>query len=264
MTAAVSVSNRSGECIAARLNLRLLGGFRLEYEGVDIAIAAHGQRLLAFLGVRGRTSRYLVAGTLWADATEERAKGSLRSTVWRLRRTQLPLVVSHGDTLELAPEVHVDVGDFSAVASRVLSPAAANVDDWAAVSAADELLPGWYDDWALFDRERLRQSHLHALEALARHFATRRLFAPALEAALQAVRIEPLRESAHRAVVAVHLAENNVVEAVRHFQEFRALLSRELGIEPSPEFSAILAGCAAAHPLRAAVPSGPAQRTSAL
>ncbi|MFI9584740.1 BTAD domain-containing putative transcriptional regulator [Streptomyces sp. NPDC052236] len=183
-------------------------GFRLEYEGVHIAVAAHGQRLLAFLGIRGRTNRHLIAGTLWADATEDRAKDSLRSTFWRLRRTQLPLVVSHGDTLALAPEVRDD-------------------------------------DWALFDRKRLRQSHPHALEA-----------------ALQAVRIEPLRESAHRAVVAVHLAENNVVKAVRHFQEFRALLSRELGIEPSPEFTAMLTGCSAANPRsspvqrRAAVPIG--------
>ncbi|MFG2937605.1 bacterial transcriptional activator domain-containing protein [Streptomyces sp. NPDC048282] len=55
----------------------------------------------------------------------------------------------------------------------------------------------------------------------------------ALEAALSCVAIEPLRESAHCAVVAVHPAEHNVVEAVRHNEAFRRLLREELGLEPS-------------------------------
>jgi DNA-binding SARP family transcriptional activator len=54
------------------------------------------------------------------------------------------------------------------------------------------------------------------------------------------VRTEPLRESAHRAVVSVHLAEHNVVEAVRHYRAFRKLLGEELGMEPSPDFTSML------------------------
>ena len=44
---------------------------------------------------------------------------------------------------------------------------------------------------------------------------------------------EPLRESAHRAVVRAHLAEGNIVEAVRAYEAFRDLLAAELAVEPT-------------------------------
>jgi DNA-binding SARP family transcriptional activator len=56
------------------------------------------------------------------------------------------------------------------------------------------------------------------------------------------VAAEPLRESAHRALIGAHLAEGNPGEALRQYQLFRGLLGRELGIEPSPRIRALLAG----------------------
>jgi len=103
-----------------------------------------------------------------------------------------------------------------------------------------ELLPGWYEDWVLFERERLRQIRLYALEKLAGHLAAHRQYARALEAALQCVHLEPLRESAHRAVLTVHLAEHNIAEALRHYEFFRQLLHDEMGIEPSPQLREML------------------------
>ncbi|XUL93960.1 AfsR/SARP family transcriptional regulator [Streptomyces galilaeus] len=108
---------------------------------------------------------------------------------------------------------------------------------------AGELLPGWDEDWVLFERERLRQLRLHALDAVAHQLLGQGMHALALEAALESVRAEPLRESAHRAVVAVHLAEYNVLEAARHYRAFRALLRDELGIEPSPALTSMLPAC---------------------
>ena len=51
---------------------------------------------------------------------------------------------------------------------------------------------------------------------------------------LSAIRLEPLRETATRALIAVHLAEHNVVEAARRYRVFRDVLARELGVAPSP------------------------------
>ncbi|NUK13677.1 SARP family transcriptional regulator, partial [Streptomyces lunaelactis] len=93
------------------------------------------------------------------------------------------------------------------------------------------------EDWVLFERERIRQLRLHALDALAEELARRGSHALALETALTSVRIEPLRESAHRAVVSAHLAEGNLIEALRHYHAFRRLLYEELGVEPSSRFS---------------------------
>jgi DNA-binding SARP family transcriptional activator len=96
-----------------------------------------------------------------------------------------------------------------------------------------DLLPGWYDDWALIERERLRQRTLHALEALSKHLSRAGRFADAVEAAILAVTAEPLRESAQRVLIEAHLAEGNLVEARRGYQAYRDLVNRELGVEPS-------------------------------
>jgi DNA-binding SARP family transcriptional activator len=98
-----------------------------------------------------------------------------------------------------------------------------------------ELLPSWYDDWVLLEREGLGQLRLHALEALADKLAAAARYAEAVQAAYAAVRIEPLRESAQRAVVRVHLAEGNVCEAVRAYEFFRAMLADEMGALASHE-----------------------------
>jgi DNA-binding SARP family transcriptional activator len=236
---APSDSSVSAELVE-KMQITLLGGFQLTRSGIRVAVPAAGQRLLAFLGVRGQVSRSLAAGTLWAEVTDEHALGSLRSTIWRLNRSGPRLVTTHADTLSLAPMIDIDVRSFVIAAATV--NAGQSEGERERVLEAGDLLPGWYDDWVLLERERLRQVRLHALEVLAARFTESRQFGPALDVALETVRVDPLRESAHRAVVAVHLAENNVAEAVRHYRTFRALLLGELGIEPSPEFKAMLPG----------------------
>lgn len=58
-------------------------------------------------------------------------------------------------------------------------------------------------------------------------------YGQAVDAGLAAVQGEPLRESAHRALIAVHLAEGNHAEALRQYRWFRQLLADELGLRPS-------------------------------
>ena len=80
---------------------------------------------------------------------------------------------------------------------------------------------------------RARQRRLHALDAAARGLAEGHRFAEALDLALDSVRDEPLRESAHRRVILIHLSEGNACEAVRQYESFRTLLDVELGAPPS-------------------------------
>ncbi|MGW5735822.1 MULTISPECIES: AfsR/SARP family transcriptional regulator [Streptomyces] len=223
------------------LRLRLLGGFHLgrgEGDGGDqVDVSASGQQLLALLGLRGPTTRSALAGTLWPDVTEERARACLRTAIWRLNAASSAVCDPRPGVLALGRHVRMDVQDFTATARRILAaPAEGTGAACSALMGMGELLPGWHQDWVVFERERLHQLRLHALEALSARLVVREQYAPALEAALESIRIDPLRESAHRAVVTVHLAENNLAEAVRHFKAFRGLLRTELGIEPSEQF----------------------------
>lgn len=96
-----------------------------------------------------------------------------------------------------------------------------------------DVLPSWDEDWILVERERHRQSRLHALEALSESLRAAGRHAEALQAALAAVAGESLRESAHRRVIEVHLAEQNPGEALRQYEIYRRLLHEELGLSPS-------------------------------
>jgi DNA-binding SARP family transcriptional activator len=98
----------------------------------------------------------------------------------------------------------------------------------------------------VLEQEHTRQLRLHALEEGAHRMAVQGRHAEALELAFEAVRLEPLRESASRAVIAVHLSESNSVDAVRHYEWFRRLLDTELGLRPSAQLTALARGQIAA------------------
>jgi DNA-binding SARP family transcriptional activator len=105
-----------------------------------------------------------------------------------------------------------------------------------------ELLPDWYEDWVLLERERLQQLRLHALDALTERLISLERYGQAVQVGLKSVQEEPLRESPHRLLVRIHLTEGNLSEAVREFGRYRELLNAELGVEPSERMSSLLEG----------------------
>ena len=230
-----------GELAASRPTLKLLDGFDLVCAGRSVPLPLSAQRLLAFVALHNRPlQRPYVAGSLWLDSPEERAYANLRSALWRLHRCGLQLVQSFGQRLALDPQVIVDLRQAEVLAHRALDGTAAGADD-AAILGGD-LLPDWYDDWIVMERERYRQLRLRALDTLCEHLTRAGRLDEALEVGLAAVAGEPLRESSHRAVVRVHLADGNVAEAIRQYRLCRRLLSEQLGLEPSDQMAELLHG----------------------
>ena len=228
--------------------LTLLGGFGL-YVGCETVALSHApQRLLALLALNGPTLRRgYVAGLLWGDSTETRANGSLRSALWKLRVDGLRVVAAHGDSLMLAPDIDVDVKRVTSLAREVV------VGGFAAETFAllepdfsAELLPGWHDEWVVGARERHRQLSLHALETLCEHLTRIGSYGAAVLAGLAAVDREPLRESAHRALIKVHLAEGNAGEAIRRYRQYETIAARDLGVGPSAMMRSLLSEITAA------------------
>ena len=236
---------------ASASRVTLLDGFGLHLPGGARRSAGDElpravQRLVALVCLSHRPSRTATAGRLWPDVPEDHAHGSLRSALWRLNKAAPGLVEASGSALQLATDVRVDVREMSDWALRAVG-AAGGSDDASLPRTAlpdteflGELLPGWYDDWVLLERERLRQLRIQALEAVADRLASLGRHGEALEAAHAAVSAEPLRESARRILVRIHLAEGNLAEAVRAYELFRTMLEDELGVPPTDQMTRLV------------------------
>jgi DNA-binding SARP family transcriptional activator len=220
--------------------LLLGGGPYVLLDGCQREVPEGSKRLLAFAALNAhRVDRQQMAGCLWPAGSDQRAAGNLRSALWRLKCAGINVIEGDKFSLRLQAGTAVDVSVVSDWAIRLIGGSAAQSDlclvNWPA--DAMDLLPGWYDDWVVFERERVRQRLLHALEALSRHLIQIGRCAEAVDAAISAVGVDPLRESASRILIEAHLAEGNLVEGRRAYERYRDTLGRELGVEPSQQLT---------------------------
>jgi DNA-binding SARP family transcriptional activator len=250
-----SHARTGGQLRAPTVSIRLLGTFAVDVGGKALALPVGAQRLVAMLALRGRTGRSRLAGLLWPEMVEQRALASLRTGIWRVNQTAPGLIEAAHGIVQLGLVPAVDVDELITASRAVLGGAHADRDEDEPAFATGELLPDWDDPWLHQERERLHQLRLHVLEATAEQLADRGRYGLALEAALAALRADDLRESAHRAVISIHLAEGNVAEARRAYEHCRRTLRAELGIEPSSTTSALVGAVR--------VPSAPAVRRPA-
>lgn len=224
------------------LEVLLIDGFDVRHAARSFIIPGAGRRVIAFLALHNRpVRRAYVAGSLWPDETEEHASALLRGALSRLRRAEVDAVGTVGDRLYLFPEVIVDVREISAAAALLSRGEPIPGDAGLLVEAlAGELLPDWYDDWVLVERERYQQLRLHALEALCGELSAAGRFSLAVQAGLAAVASDPLRESAHRALIEAYLREGNPCEAMRQYERYRRAAAHELGLVPTERLDAIM------------------------
>lgn len=227
------------------LHVTLLDGFAVRSlstgDLVSDDLPQRIQRLVAHLCISRRTARAAVAGSLWPDVTESHASGSLRSALWRLHRSVPGLVQATSRSVTLNDRVQVDLHEMTRWARRTLDTGS-SLEDIALpdVDLEGDLLPDWEDDWVVMERERFDPLRVQALEIAAVRLARAGRHGEAIRVAYAAAQSEPLRESAHRTIVEVHLAQGNVAEAVRVYEMFRTVLVEELGVVPTEQMTRIV------------------------
>jgi DNA-binding SARP family transcriptional activator len=226
--------------------ITLLGGFQVTCGPLSTPLPSNVQRVVAFLALAGTPlRRSYVAGTLWPETAEERAAASLRSVLWRIGRAGRGIVDATSSEIMLVEGVRVDLHEtIRDVRIYLRGSADRSTLGLSVQSLVNDLLPGWYDEWVVMERERFRELRLHALEALCEQYSAAGRSAEAVEAGVAAVAGEPLRESAHRALICAYLAEGNPGKAWRQYQGFRQLLFDELGAEPTDRMTALMEGFA--------------------
>ncbi|MCU1404927.1 MAG: hypothetical protein JWQ43_1230 [Glaciihabitans sp.] len=221
------------------IEITVLGAFALRVGGKPVGpLSVGSQRLLVFLALHDReVGRAAMAGRMWPEASHERAGISLRSALSRLDAPTREAIMIASAGLSLAETVVVDLREARLLVNRLLQPGAvtqsADLSPAALAVLSGELLPDWYDDWVVTEAEDWRQQRLNALEAATDILIGLGRLAEAAGAARAAIKVDPLRESAHAALIRVHLSEGNQSEALRVFERYRVLLLATLGLEPT-------------------------------
>jgi len=214
--------------------LRLFGGFDLRQGSRVVDVPLSAQRVLGFVALNDRAlPRSYVADSLWPDTGETQAHANLRTALWRLHAKHHPVLEVTPVELALNPAVNVDtrtvrdaVRDYKR--TGVLPPPETLVD------IHGELLPGCWDYWVVFERERLRHDAVELLEASSLACLARDEFHLATILSLSAVECDPLRESANLLNVRVRLAAGDVAGAIRYARQYTQMLDDELGLPPPP------------------------------
>jgi DNA-binding SARP family transcriptional activator len=198
--------------------------------------------VVGYLAVTQRPSgRDVLAGCLWQFSNQHRAQANLRTAIWRINQVSSRVIVTERNLVWLGDDVEVDAQAAGQLARELIGPAVTNEFTATKLRLLEfDLLPGWDEAWLVVERERLRQLRMHALEALSRYLVGRGRYSEAIEAAISAVAAEPLRESAHAALIEVYIAEGNLSEAAREFERYETLLQEELGLQPSNRLRGLL------------------------
>ncbi len=226
------------------MQLEILDRFRLRAGTLDVEVPPRSAMVLAYLAVRDRpVRRSVVADALWPTLSERRALASLRSAIYRLHApAPVPIVVAAGESLELAPALLVDLREAVTLARDMatttsIPPGIAHI----VRLLGRELLPDWEQDWIEPAREHFRQLRLRALDALSARLTRVGRHAEAVDVAQTALAVEPLNETAERALIHAFVVEGNEALAVREFEAFRRRLWRDLRLRPSSDLDQLRA-----------------------
>lgn len=241
------------------LRARLFGGLALAWHQKPLPVIPSrvARSLLAYLIIhRDRChTRDLLAGSFWPDLPDATARRRLSKALWQIRhafrQTQEqasdpePVLVTAGDTVQLNPHLPLwlDVEEFTRHSARCTNgrPETLECCEACVDLYRGEFLAGYYDDWAMVEQERLRETFLAALKWLVVGYKGRGEYEQALTYGRRLAAEDPWSEEAHREVMRLCHLLGQDTEALNQFETCRQVLAEELGLEPSPGTEALVA-----------------------
>ena len=256
----------------------MFGSLELDVAGRTVGARGLGgvkpkQLLQQLLIERGRpVSKDRLADQLWAEQVPQRVAATIETYVSVLRRRLEPGLISteHGGYRVPAERVNVDVDHFDALLRRAVA-ARDPVSRRAALEAAtalgehDLFTDEPYARWVLAPREHYRRRQAQALVDLAECCLELDDHPAALAAADRVIAREPTAERGYRVAMLSQYALGDRAAALRVYARCRAVLSEELGVDPTPRTAqlhvAILRDEEAAS--RPGHPAHPVRRASA-
>src|SRR5919106_4903519 len=222
------------------LEVRLLGRFEVKHNKKAITISSRpAQSLFAYLILSAGTAhrREKLAGMLWSDSLEETARDNLRHALWRVRKA---LLASQPHNIEYLVTDDVSIA-FNASAEYWLDASKleklsenASADELIAVLSEyqGELLPGFYDEWVVLEREHLSSVFEHHMARLMSLLQEEKRWLDILDWSERWIKLGQKPEPAYRALMLAHAAKGDMSKVAATYERCVKSL-REYGMEPS-------------------------------
>lgn len=245
----------TSSCTSALAGLQLLGAFRLFLEdGRTVVLRRNEQRLVALLAIQGDLCRADAAATLWPETDDDRARANLRSAISRVVAKKCALIQQESDVMHLA-DVSVDYLRLRKWAEDVLDSVGQAAVERPLESLDALLLPAWDEVWLCQPREELQLLVLDALELAAQRLVAFGRLGLASSLIRAATRLDPLRESAARVLIEIHMREGNTSAAIAEYRRIHQTVLDETGSMPNAGLTSLIAslrppvgGVAGGHP----------------
>src|SRR6266545_3942769 len=226
------------------LEVRLLGTFEVKYKKKAVSISSRpAQSLFAYLILSAGTShrREKLAGLLWPDSLEETARDNLRHALWRIRKA-LDSASStrflHADDLTIKFEVSSDYW-LDAAELEKLSESASDDELMTVLSEYQgELLPGFYDEWVMLEREHLSSIFEHHMARLMSLLQDEKRWLDILDWGERWIKLGQKPEPAYRALMSAHAAKGDMSKVAATYERCVKSL-REFGTEPAEQTKAL-------------------------
>jgi DNA-binding SARP family transcriptional activator len=190
--------------------------------------------------------RELLAETLWRDSLGTQPRKYLRQALWHvqtaLQNGEARVLQLDNDWVQIPPDTSLwaDAPAFEepfntteGIAGELLEETqAAGLRNAVALYCGD-LLEGWYQDWCVFERERLKTMHLTMLEKLLGHAEANSQWEEGLHYGSRILRCDHAHERTHWRLMRLHYLAGDRTAAIRQFEACSTALDRELGVRPA-------------------------------
>lgn len=242
------------------LNIRLFGKLQIQRgdQVLDESITQKARELLAYLLLYDRRmrSREILAALLWDKSATNQSLKYLRQTLWQLqaalestnRDKAGHLLLVEADWIGLNPQADLwlDVAMFEQAFTRAQGVRGQLLDAQNARTLQDaaqlyrgDLLEGWYQDWCLYERERLQSLYLAMLDKLMGYCEARQEYETGVIYGTQALQYDRARERTHRRLMRLHYWAGNRTAALRQYERCAAALKEELDVAPAKRTMAL-------------------------
>jgi DNA-binding SARP family transcriptional activator len=194
-------------------------------------------------------NREQLAEMFWGEHSTVDSKRYLRKILWQLQ-SELELVLDPSCSHLIQVEqdwlrfngygnVRIDVLEFERLITTISGKPGEELDEQTFHVAQEmedfyrgDLLEGWYQDWCIFERERLKDAYIALVDKLMAYCEAHSNYERGIHFGWKLLAMDRAHESTYQRMIRLFINSGDRISALRVFEACREALKNEFDIEP--------------------------------